>query len=162
MNTPQSSLPPPHDPHLWNEHCAQENMINTPTQILGGAISFPSFRGLPWPPRERGIFLKLGVNSENSETWVGPLVFRNFGMYLGPRRRSSHNHRPPTKNLQNSRDALTPQIQQICGSELPSHTPGFLIHEFWAGRKSSISGVWGAPGASKPIQNYAGRSPPYF
>ena len=26
---------------------------------------------------------------------------------------------------------------------------GFLIHDFWAGRKSSIFGVWAAPGAPK-------------
>ncbi len=41
-------------------------------------------------------------------------------------------------------------------------TPGFLIHEFWAGRKRPISGVWGAPGAPKTIPKCGGRSPPYF
>ncbi len=41
-------------------------------------------------------------------------------------------------------------------------TPGFLIHEFWAGRKSSISGVWEAPGALETIQKYGGLRPPYF
>ncbi len=46
--------------------------------------------------------------------------------------------------------------------EIYTYTPGFLIHEFWAGRKSSISGVWRAPGAQNPFKQYAGQGPAYF
>ena len=38
-------------------------------------------------------------------------------------------------------------------------TLGILIHDFWAGRKPSIFGVWVAPGAPKNIQTYGGRKP---
>ena len=48
------------------------------------------------------------------------------------------------------------------GSPPKAPTPGFLIHEFWAGRESSISGVWAAPGTPKTIQKYGGLRPPYF
>ena len=41
-------------------------------------------------------------------------------------------------------------------------TLGFLIHDFGAGRESSISGVWAAPGSRETIQKYGGLRPPYF
>ncbi len=41
-------------------------------------------------------------------------------------------------------------------------TLGFLIHDFWDGRQSSIFGVWAAPGARETIQKYEGLRPPYF
>jgi hypothetical protein len=40
-------------------------------------------------------------------------------------------------------------------------TLGFVIHDFWAGRKSPILGVWAAPLAPETIHKYGGRSPPY-
>jgi hypothetical protein len=42
----------------------------------------------------------------------------------------------------------------------PTLTLGFLIHGFWAGRKSSIFQVWEVPAAPKAIQEGGGRSPP--
>ncbi len=41
-------------------------------------------------------------------------------------------------------------------------TLGFLIHDFWAGRKSSIFGVWAAPAAPKTMPKCGGLRPPYF
>ncbi len=38
----------------------------------------------------------------------------------------------------------------------------FLRHGFWAGRQSSMFGVWVAPAASKTIPEAGGRSPPPF
>ncbi len=39
---------------------------------------------------------------------------------------------------------------------------GFLMHGFWAGRKSSILGVWLAPAAPKTIPEGGGLRPPPF
>ncbi len=39
-------------------------------------------------------------------------------------------------------------------------TLGFLIHAFWAVRKSSIFGVWTAPAAHKNIPESGGLRPP--
>ncbi len=39
---------------------------------------------------------------------------------------------------------------------------GFLIHGFWAGRKSSTFGVWAAPAAPKAIPEGGGLRPPFF
>jgi hypothetical protein len=41
-------------------------------------------------------------------------------------------------------------------------TLGFFIHGFWAGRKSSIVGVWAAPVAPKTIPEGGERSPAHF
>ena len=41
-------------------------------------------------------------------------------------------------------------------------TFGFLIHDFWAGRKSSIFGFWAAPGARETMQKCGGLRPPHF
>jgi hypothetical protein len=56
------------------------------------------------------------------------------------------------------------QFQRQCSISKDPWFGGILkrSHEFWAGRKSSISGVWGAPGASKPMQKDAGLRPAYF
>jgi hypothetical protein len=64
-------------------------------------------------------------------------------------------HRPPGLLMFTQRD---PEVF----FKLKTHTPGFLIHEFWVGRKSSISGVWGTPGAPKPSQKYGGAKPRIF
>ncbi len=50
-----------------------------------------------------------------------------------------------------------PQFLGLCCCTL-----GFLIHDLWAGRKSSMLGVWAAPAAPETIQKYGGLRPPYF
>ena len=42
------------------------------------------------------------------------------------------------------------------------HTPDFLIHDFFTDRKSSIWGVWAAPGGRETLQKGGERSPPPF
>ncbi len=41
-------------------------------------------------------------------------------------------------------------------------TLGFLIHGFWAGRKSLIFGVWAAPAAPEPNPKGGGLRPPHL
>ena len=43
-----------------------------------------------------------------------------------------------------------PCFAMLSDAPFGSATPGFLIHDFWAGRESSISGVWAAPGPPGP------------
>ena len=38
----------------------------------------------------------------------------------------------------------------------------FLLRDFWAGRKSTIFGLWAAPGAPKTMPKCGGLRPPYF
>ncbi len=65
------------------------------------------------------------------------------------------------QNLPKPAQNCRPLPRRVWAAPRGGYTPGFLIHEFWTGRKSSISGVWGGPGAPKTIQKYAGRSPAY-
>ncbi len=44
----------------------------------------------------------------------------------------------------------------------PYLTLGFLLHGFWAGRRSVIFGVWAAPAAPKTIPEGGGLRPPPF
>ncbi len=85
-----------------------------------------------------------------------PHIFEGFPGPPGPARHQ--------KRTQKTRPVGFPRRGQVAPPPTSLHfcTLGFLIHGVWAGRKSSIFGVWAAPAAPKTIPKGGGLRPPPF